>query len=110
MNEYRNESDPVPKPEVKHDMRRNDNSMSNQPLVTVKVAVDQSLADGPTKALATLLSPSVKDQVFKRRSEFELAGYGISKSGGYRPVIEKNAEGERKLVAYELDFKFTPPV
>lgn len=87
-------------------MFRNDQTGSSYPIVTVKVAVDQGKGNGPALAIQRLTNPSVKDEVFKRASEFGLANHGISKAGGYRPVTEEK-DGRKIPVAYELDFKFT---
>ncbi len=83
------------------------NLNGNAVVLTARIKVDESTPGDMQQALSQIRSREVKDLVFQERYKFDLANYGISISGGPRPV--RDAE-TNKVVCYELDFKLTKQI
>lgn len=79
------------------------NLNGNAVMLTARIKVDPTKTEQQSQALGQLRTKDTKEFVYAERYKFDLANYGVSVSGGPRPV----RDADDKVVAYELDFKFT---
>ncbi len=79
------------------------NLNGNAVMLTARIKVDPTKVEQQSQALNQLRTRTTKDLVYAERYKFDLSNYGVAVSGGPRPVRDE----ADKVVAYELDFKFT---